>query len=47
MVANPNKPFPWWDVGSSEQLYDHDAEPWMALQLLPRLGESRLQLQPL
>lgn len=52
MVANPNKPFPWWDVGGSQQhqqqLYGHDAEPSMtALQLLPQLGQYKLQpLQP-
>jgi hypothetical protein len=50
MVANPGKPFPWWDVGSSQQQpYGHDAEPpsMTALQLLPQLGEYKLQpVQP-
>jgi hypothetical protein len=49
MVANPtNRPFPWWDMGSSQQLYGHDAAPSMtALPLLPQLGEYKLQpLQP-
>ncbi|KAL6651365.1 hypothetical protein ACP70R_010290 [Stipagrostis hirtigluma subsp. patula] len=46
-MANP-KPFPWWDVGSSQLYGQPDAESSMtALQLSPQLHEYKLQpLQP-